>query len=92
MKLLSRVRLFATPWTAAYHATLPMRFSRQELLECHCLLLCLLYFTEILGHFSAQHNWGNTIITITGSVLDNLPSTQELQEMQIQSVGEEGLL
>ena len=27
---LSRVRLFATPWTAAYHAPPPMGFSRQE--------------------------------------------------------------
>ena len=30
MKSLSRVRLLATPWTAAYQAPLPMRFSRQE--------------------------------------------------------------
>ena len=29
-KLLSNVRLFATPWTAAYQAPLPMGFSRQE--------------------------------------------------------------
>ena len=29
-KLLSRVRLFATPWTIAYHAPPSMRFSRQE--------------------------------------------------------------
>ena len=27
---LSRVRLFATPWTAAYQAPLSMGFSRQE--------------------------------------------------------------
>ena len=27
---LSRVRLFATPWTAAYQAPQPMRFSKQE--------------------------------------------------------------
>ena len=30
VKLLSRVRLLATPWTAAYQAHLSMRFSRQE--------------------------------------------------------------
>ena len=30
VKLLSRVRLLATPWTAAYQALLPMGFSRQE--------------------------------------------------------------
>ena len=30
VKLLSRVPLFATPWTAAHQAPTPMRFSRQE--------------------------------------------------------------
>ena len=30
MKSLSRVRFFATPWTAAYQAPLSMGFSRQE--------------------------------------------------------------
>ena len=30
MKLLSPVRLFATPWTVAYQAPLSMGFSRQE--------------------------------------------------------------
>ena len=30
VKSLSRVRLFATPWTAAFQAPLPMGFSRQE--------------------------------------------------------------
>ena len=30
VKLLSRVWLLATPWTAAYQAPLPMGFSRQE--------------------------------------------------------------
>ena len=30
VKSLSRVRLSATPWTAAHQAPLPMRFSRQE--------------------------------------------------------------
>ena len=30
MKLLSRVQLLATPWTAAYQAPLSMGFSRQE--------------------------------------------------------------
>ena len=30
MKLLSRVRLFVTPWTLAHQAPLSMGFSRQE--------------------------------------------------------------
>ena len=39
----SRVRLTATPWTAAYQAPLSMGYSRQEywstkVLKCHCLL------------------------------------------------------
>ena len=29
-KKLSRIQLFATPWTAAYQAPSPMGFSRQE--------------------------------------------------------------
>ena len=33
VKLLSLVRLFATPWTVAYQASPSMGFSRQELLE-----------------------------------------------------------
>ena len=33
MKLLSRVRLFATPWTVAYQAPLSMGFSRPVVLE-----------------------------------------------------------
>ena len=30
VKLLSRVRLFVTPWTVAYHTPPSMGFSRQE--------------------------------------------------------------
>ena len=30
LKLLSRVQLFATPWSVAYQAPLSMGFSRQE--------------------------------------------------------------
>ena len=38
-KSLSRVRLLATPWTAAYQAPPSMGFSRQELLEWGAMLL-----------------------------------------------------
>ena len=39
VKSLSSVRLFATPWTAAYQAPPSMRFSRQSTgVGCHCLL------------------------------------------------------
>ena len=44
VKSLSRVRLLATPWTAAYQAPLSMGFSRQEMwCHCHCLLLGYAY-------------------------------------------------
>ena len=37
--VLSRVRLFATPWTVAYQAPLSMGFPRQEYWSgCHFLL------------------------------------------------------
>ena len=39
VKSLSRVRLFETPWTAAYQAPPSMGFSRREHWSgCHCLL------------------------------------------------------
>ena len=39
VKSLSRVQLFATPWTAAHQAPPSMGFSRQEYWSgCHCLL------------------------------------------------------
>ena len=40
VKSLSRVRLLATPWTAAYQAPPSMGFSRQKStgVGCHCLL------------------------------------------------------
>ena len=56
--VLSRVRLFATPWTVAHHALWSMRFSRQEYWSglpfpslrdlanpgINLLLLCLLHW------------------------------------------------
>ena len=38
----SRVRLCATPWTAAHQAPLPLGFSSKNTgVGCHCLLRCL---------------------------------------------------
>jgi len=40
VKSLSRVRLLATPWTAAYHAPRPWDFPGKSTgVGCHCLLL-----------------------------------------------------
>ena len=39
VKLLSRVRLFTTPWSAAYQAPLSMDFLGKRIgVGCHCLL------------------------------------------------------
>ena len=52
VKLLSRVRLLATPWTAAYQAPPPMGFSRQEywsgvpLPSLHQLYTCSLLYVN----------------------------------------------
>ena len=54
VKLLSRVRLLATPWTEAYQAPPSMRFSRQEywsgvlLPSPYCTYLGLNSFSETL--------------------------------------------
>ena len=54
----SRVRLFRTPWTAAYQAPPSMGFSRQEywsgchrLLPCHCSSF---YFLWVLVSFTSS--------------------------------------
>ena len=42
VNLINSVRLFVTPWTAAYQAPLSMGFSRQSTgVGCHCLLRSL---------------------------------------------------
>ena len=55
VKSLSRVRLFATPWTAAYQAPPSMGFSRLLHLwdfpvGCHCLLPRRFYFLPNQPH------------------------------------------
>ena len=58
VKLLSCVRLFATPWTVAYQAPLSMGFSSKCTgVGCHCLLhnRCMRYLIGVLVYifFSA---------------------------------------
>ena len=54
VKSLSRVRLFATPWTAAHQAPPSMGFSRQEDWSgCHCVLQVLLLAPLIPDIFAA---------------------------------------
>ena len=56
VKSLSRVRLLATPWTAAYQVLLSMGFSRQEYLVSHKY-----WYTRL----STSIFWYKTIITIS---------------------------
>ena len=51
VKLLSRVRLLATPWTAAYQAPPSMDFpGKSTAVGCHCLLCCFLYDPANVGN------------------------------------------
>ena len=53
MKSPSRVRLFTTPWTAAYQAPPSTGFSRQKStgVGCHCLLWWMVEVTSKFSHF-----------------------------------------
>ena len=56
VKSLSRVRLLATPWTAAYQAPPSMGFSRQEYWRgCHCLLRSFPLLLTKMVDASAPH-------------------------------------
>ena len=46
-KSLNRVRLFATPWTAAYQAPLSMGFSRQRVLEWGAIAFSWRYLAKL---------------------------------------------
>ena len=48
-KLLSRVQLFATPWTVAHQAPLSMEFSRQECGAGCCTLLQEIFLPQGLN-------------------------------------------
>ena len=67
----SRVRLCATPWTAAYQAPPPMRFSRQEYWSGVPLPSKLPKVTESgnvatleFKHSSTQHLTPDTLLTL----------------------------
>ena len=59
VKSLSRARLLATPWTAAYQASPSMGFSRQESWSgCHCLL----QLTELARSFTLWITWNEHVM------------------------------
>ena len=73
-KSLSRVRLLATPWTAAYQAPPPMGFSRQEYWS-GVPLPSPLYGTEELSYVAAWmgeefgREWIHTYVWLSGFAL-----------------------
>ena len=63
VKSLSCVRLFETPWTAAYQAPLSMGFSRQGAGEgCYCLLR---FFSLIVYQIRKCHPGGALCMHVT---------------------------
>ena len=68
VKSLSRVRLLATPWTAAYQAPLPMGFTRQEYWSgVPCLLRSALKY--ISKYYISEISYIKTIILIPGKLI-----------------------
>ena len=63
VKSLSRVRLFATPWTAAYQAPLSVGFSRQEYWSAVPLMICVTLI---------QKNLTNSMVKILISIIRKL--------------------
>ena len=55
VKSLSRVRLFTTPWAAAYQAPLSMGFSRQEYWSGVPLPCPILYIVVCICHFQTSN-------------------------------------
>ena len=66
VKSLSRVRLLATPWTAAHQAPPSMGVSRQDYWSgCHRLLWCNHYHHLILERFIALKGNPVAILSVT---------------------------
>src|SRR5574337_1093576 len=91
----SRVRLFATPWTAAYQAPLSMGFSRREYwsgvpLPSPSPRICALYVVRTQHCVIHNHrfhfkilfdSWKTTLPKITFLILSNKHSSCLLQFM-----------
>ena len=100
--LLSRVRLFTTPWTVAFQAPLSMEFSRQEYwsglpfpppgdLPYPGVKLGLLHCRQILYHLSHQGSIYYTFSQIIkfkrlSSAIISLPITPSSYKMTILSI------
>ena len=67
-KSLSRVQLFATPWTVAHQAPLSMGFSRQEYwVGCHALLQGIFTITEVASPATPALQAGSLPLSHQGS-------------------------
>ena len=68
VKSLSRVRLLATPWTAAYQAPPSMDFAGKSTgVGCHCLLRILLIGEPNVTFLTYQTKLGITLLQFHGS-------------------------
>ena len=93
VKLLSRVRLFATPWTVAHQAPLSMGFSRQEDWSgfpspspLH-MYICtyILFFFFLISHFLLRKKWEELpwwcrvcrLDTLIGELRSHMPPGQK---------------
>ena len=78
VKSLSRFRLLATPWTAAYQAPPPMGLSipsRENLIDCfflahfcfkHCLWLRFWCFFDVSSAYGWRRQWRPTPVLLPG--------------------------
>ena len=94
VKSLSRIRLLATPWTAAYQAPLSMGFSRQEYwsgvpLPSLSIISSLQYFNQFhMSHLSVPAAHINPCFTkqpcegepFRGSLLPSVEASASLAE------------
>ena len=77
MKLLSRVRLLATPWTAAYQAPPSMNFPGKSTgVGCHCLLLTL--GSQLSYHDNENKSSSSPCYSIASASPGNLLDIQNL--------------
>ena len=65
--MLSRIRLLATPWTAAYQAPPSMGFSRQE------------YWSGVPLKTTTRYDWTMEVLLLDGSAVKNPPAKQKTQ-------------
>ena len=100
VNLLSRVRLFETPWTAAYEAPPPMRFSRQEYWsgvyvagcfnECTCCVLFMDLNENFLEKYTQAENcWAkdNVFIWLDCAELEYSPEWPHTLRAHLRCLG-----